>query len=148
MNSIFEIPTCYQCKAKFKNNEALDVHMKVKHLEAEHSRIDRITKMVSYAVSKSSQKLENSKVYDCSECGEIMKTKEDFETHNKKVHNVKQTTESEGHSENDEIVIQEESHIETEVEIETHKDNTGEDHGITIKSKSKNFKEAKEALKK
>ena len=36
---------------------------------------------------------------------------------------------------------------EMNLEIETYKDNKGEDHGITIKSKSKTFKEAKEGIK-
>ena len=53
-------------------------------------------------------------------------------------------------SQDDEEDVKEETNIknEIEIEIETYKNNTGEEHGITLKSKSKDFKDAKEALKK
>ena len=146
---MFKPPICDQCEIKFDKIEALDVHMKVEHAETDHSRIDRRMGMAQYAVSKGNQAIGSTKMYDCGECGIIMRTKEDFETHNEASHSVKRKESplSVDQSEDDEVEVKVEANIISDLEIETYKDNKGEEHGITIKSKSKDFKDAKEIIK-
>ena len=82
-------------------------------------------------------------IYDCFECGIIMVTKGEFETHIETIHTIKRN--------NDEVDINksDDNNVDTtsEFDIDTYKDNKGEEHGITIKSKTKEFKESKESIK-
>ena len=75
MNSMFVNPICEKCNIIFKTVENLDVHMKFKHLETDHIRIDRRMEMARQAVSKGSQNIDNRIIYKCSGCEEVFPTK-------------------------------------------------------------------------
>ena len=67
----------------------MDIHMKNTHFESEDLRIIRITKAVETVRQCEKNNQKKVKIQDCSECGVILPTEEDFRNHNKNIHNIK-----------------------------------------------------------
>ena len=142
---MLEIPKCEKCIIKFETIEILDIHMRVQRAETDHQRIERRIKMASFATSKVHQNTKTDKMYDCSECGDVFCSEEDMSSHNNTKHSEKRKGRPSSEDEESEVKLDTEEN--SDFETETYKDNKGEEHGITIKSKSKDFKDSKESIK-
>ena len=74
-----QTPECDVCKKALPNMEALNVHMARVHLETEHDRNQRVTKMISFALSPEESKHGGIAFY-CTECGMEFRNIEDMKT--------------------------------------------------------------------
>ena len=81
------IPLCTICNIKFENRMILDTHMKVKHNETQHLRIERLTEGVKKVrQGETSFNSLDKKSYDCTECGLLFSTGEELNIHNASEH--------------------------------------------------------------
>ena len=73
---------CDTCSHKSKNMQELNQHMKVVHKKSDHMRMERLTKTFKAVVSRASVSNKKSdKLYDCSECGYLFVTSDQFNKH-------------------------------------------------------------------
>ena len=93
-------PYCDSCNIKFENMKQTDVHMKNVHGESLDLRIIRLTKAVEtvrqheqISLKQTSENIKipnknDSKIFDCSECGILCLTNNEYTNHIKKDHNL------------------------------------------------------------
>ena len=134
--------------------------MKNFHEETDHNRLDRLTETFTLALKSEPKKMENgvqNKILDCSQCGKIFGTIDEFDTHNRKHHTPNlfstNTVEPKEGEDNQDIYSDDESEeyddlafYDTEY---TPKASTGEEtSGISFKGESEEFQLAHKAIEK
>ena len=89
MTSTLEMPQCNECNIKFQYNEDMNFHMKKVHHETDHMRMEQITGAIK--LSNLQKKVQNSRIFDCTECGLIFNSSNENEKHIKEKHTVFET---------------------------------------------------------
>ena len=100
INPMFELPVCEVCKKTFRQIKSLDVHMKIAHKESDHERIERRTRMATYAANylKRKQEVEvkeleedekKMKDFKCDKCEKVVVSKEELKIHMQDKHKSK-----------------------------------------------------------
>ena len=89
-------PVCAICKIKFTKMEILSKHMISVHKETPHTRMTRLTEAAKVElkkepIEKPTMNAQQPKIFDCSECGCILKCKTGLEEHIGSEHKVKPT---------------------------------------------------------
>ena len=83
------IGECSDCNFKLENIQDLNKHMIQVHQETDSMRIERLT-MTFEAMERKTKadSLINSKLFDCSECGDLFVSSDQLKSHIKKHHKI------------------------------------------------------------
>ena len=89
-------PVCDVCDIKFQNMQDLSMHMGKVHGETDSMRINRYENLMMPSRYQKPQIsiVENLKSSDCTECGVVLKNKEDMTNHIEEYHTVKVESET------------------------------------------------------
>ena len=88
MTSTLKMPQCNDCYIKFRNNDDMNLHMNKVHHETDHMRMDRITSAIKLSNINPQKKAEHTKIFDCTECGELFNSSDEQDKHIKEKHMV------------------------------------------------------------